>query len=122
MAVPRDRPYRAMSRGEATKAMLAATLAPEPEVLLLDEPFGGLDPVAHEEVLRAVVDALGVGTRTVLVSTHDLDVAARLGDRVVVLAGGRIRRDVPMDQAAGAEGGRRREALRGLLAEAIGGP
>ena len=117
-AVPTDRPFRALSRGEATKAMLVATLAHRPEVLLLDEPFGGLDPLAHEEVLRAVVEAIAVGEKTVLVSTHDLDVAARLGDRVVVLADGRIRRDVPMDAALDVEGSRR-ESLRALLRETV---
>ncbi len=68
--------------------MLAATLGHDPEVLLLDEPFGGLDPLAHDDVLGAVVDALATAPRTVLVATHDLDVATRLGDRVLVLARG----------------------------------
>ncbi len=120
MGVPLDRRFRDMSRGEATKAVLATTLAHEPEVLLLDEPFGGLDPMSHEEVLECVVRALEAGTRTVLVSTHDLDVAARLGDHVAVLAGGRIAKTLPME-AATAGDAPQREALRSMFAEAVRG-
>ena len=120
MRVPANRRLRDMSRGEATKAMLATTLAHQPEVLLLDEPFGGLDPIAHEEILECVVRSLEVGTRTVLVSTHDLDVAARLGDQVAVLSNGRIGRVVPMDEAT-AGTAPRREALKGMFADVVRG-
>ena len=120
MGVPLDRKFRDMSRGEATKAVLATTLSHEPEVLLLDEPFGGLDPMSHEEVLECVVRSLEVGARTVLVSTHDLDVAARLGDHVAVLVGGRIAKVASMD-AATAGDAPHREALRGMFSEAVRG-
>src|SRR5438445_358254 len=101
LRVPTDRPLGKMSRGEAAKAMFAASLGHEPEVLLLDEPFGGLDPLVHDEVLAGMVGALGSGARTVLIATHDLDVAARVGDRVAVLAGGKIARDLPVGAAVG---------------------
>ncbi len=121
LRVPADRAFRAMSRGEAMKAMLAAALAPDPEVLLLDEPFGGLDPLVHEEVLRGVIGAMGSRPRTVLVSTHDLDVAARIGERVAVLADGALRRDVAIEElSASDEGLAGREALRHAMAEASG--
>ena len=120
LRVPVDRRFGEMSRGEATKAMLVATLAHEPEVLLLDEPFAGLDPLVHDDVLRAVVDALGAGPRTVIVSTHDLDVAARIGDHVAILSRGRIVRHVPLEQAAGEGATPRREALKDLFAAAVG--
>jgi ABC-2 type transport system ATP-binding protein len=98
LGVPARTPLGRMSRGEGMKAMLAAALAHHPPVLLLDEPFAGLDPLVREEVLRDVVGALGEEGRTVLVATHDLDVAARVADRVAVLAGGEIRREGPVDQ------------------------
>lgn len=94
LEVPLATPFGRMSRGEGMKAMLVAALAPQPELLLLDEPFAGLDPVVREEVLRGVVRELKGGGRTVLCATHDLDVAARIADRVVVLSGGRLR-EVP---------------------------
>jgi ABC-2 type transport system ATP-binding protein len=120
MGVPLDRRFRDMSRGEATKAVLATTLAHEPEVLLLDEPFGGLDPMSHQEVLECVVRSLEVGARTVLVSTHDLDVAARLGDHVAVLVGGSIGKVTSMDDATAGDAPRR-EALRGMFTDAVRG-
>jgi ABC-2 type transport system ATP-binding protein len=72
------------------KAMLVAALAHQPPLLLLDEPFAGLDPVVREEVLRGVIGELRSGEHTVLCATHDLDVAARIADRVAVLHEGRI--------------------------------
>ena len=79
-----------LSRGQGMKAMMVLALAVEPELLLLDEPFAGLDPVVRDDVLRAVIGSLRQGQRTVLCATHELDVAARLADRVAVLEGGRI--------------------------------
>jgi ABC-2 type transport system ATP-binding protein len=95
--VPLDVPFQAMSRGQGIKAILAAALAPNPAVLLLDEPFGGLDPVARDEVLRAIVGEVRSGSRTVICSTHDLAIASRIADHVAILADGRIERLVPID-------------------------
>ena len=91
---PLTTPFRHMSRGQGMKAMLAAALGHHPDVLLLDEPFAGLDPLVREEVLRGVIRELGDGTRTVLLTTHDLEVASRVADRIAVLAEGVIRSDV----------------------------
>jgi len=99
--VPLGLAFSHLSRGEGMKAMLAAALAPRPEVLLLDEPFGGLDPLIREEVLKSVIGAMGEGAPTVLVATHDLEIAARIADRVAVLANGRIRREGTVDEIGG---------------------
>jgi ABC-2 type transport system ATP-binding protein len=90
-------PFQSMSRGQGVKAILAAALAPAPAVLLLDEPFGGLDPVARDEVLRAIVGEVRSGSRTVICSTHDLAIASRIADHVAVLANGRIDRFIPIE-------------------------
>jgi ABC-2 type transport system ATP-binding protein len=118
--VPQRTRFAAMSRGQAMKAMLAGALAPDPRVLLLDEPFGGLDPLVREDVLRNVIAALGGEPRTVLMATHDLDVAARVADRVALLAGGRIVREGPVgDFADGPRGAATPGALRLALGEAV---
>jgi ABC-2 type transport system ATP-binding protein len=114
--VPLTVPFRALSRGQGMKAMLAAALGPDPEVLLLDEPFGGLDPVVREEVVRALVGALGERRRTVLVSTHELDLAVRLGERVAVLEHGRIASEGALADVVGGEHVAGAEALRTRLA------
>lgn len=119
LEVSLDRPFRALSRGEGMKAMLVAALAPDPDLLLLDEPFGGLDPVARDEVVRALVGALGERRRTVLVSTHELDLAARLGDRVAILEDGQIREEGPLEALLGTVEGGAAAALRARL-EAAG--
>ena len=90
--VPLDVPIRDLSRGQGMKAMLAAAVAPDPEVLLLDEPFAGLDPLVREQVLKGVLRELCDGHRTVICATHELDAAARIADRVAVIAHGRIAR------------------------------
>jgi ABC-2 type transport system ATP-binding protein len=116
--VPTDTPFKAMSRGQGMKAMLAAALAPSPSVLLLDEPFGGLDPLVREEVLRSVIGALGSEPRTVLMCTHDLDVAARIADRIAVLSGGRVVREGPVSDFADVDGAATPERLREAMAAA----
>ena len=103
LRIPTDTPFKSMSRGEGMKAMLAAALAPRPSLLLLDEPFAGLDPLVREEVLRSVIGELRDGERTVLVATHDLDVVARIADRVAILAHGKIARHGTLAEVLGAE-------------------
>lgn len=88
LEVPMRTKFRALSRGEGMKAMLVAAMAHEPELLLLDEPFAGLDPIVREEVLRSVIGELK--GRTVLCTTHDLDVASRIADAVAILKNGKI--------------------------------
>ncbi|MEQ8763615.1 MAG: ABC transporter ATP-binding protein [Planctomycetota bacterium] len=100
LRVPQARAFRQLSRGEGMKAMLAAALVPRPTVLLLDEPFGGLDPLVKDEVLRAVLEVLGERKPTVLMATHDLEIALRAADRIAVLAGGRIAREGTPEEIA----------------------
>jgi osmoprotectant transport system ATP-binding protein len=85
-----DRMPNALSGGQAQRVAVARALALEPPLLLLDEPFGALDPQTRErlqEELRALHQRLGV--TTVLVS-HDLSEALRLGDRVAVMIDGAL--------------------------------
>ncbi|MHC4954696.1 MAG: ABC transporter ATP-binding protein [Planctomycetota bacterium] len=103
LSVPLETPFRGLSRGEGMKAMLVAALASTPELLLLDEPFAGLDAVVREEVLRGVIGALREGEQTVLCTTHDLDVAARIADDVAMLSAGRIIAHGPLADVLGSE-------------------
>ena len=112
LGVPFDTPFSGLSRGEGMKAMLVAALAPQPPLLLLDEPFAGLDAVVREEVLRGVIRA---DEHTVLCATHDLDVAARIADRVAILDNGKVKVHGPVDDVLGA--GRAPERMREILEE-----
>jgi ABC-2 type transport system ATP-binding protein len=110
--VPRETRLGAMSKGQGMKAMLVLALAHDPDVLLLDEPFGGLDPLVREDVLRAVIGALRSERRTVLCATHELDVAARIADRVAIVAAGRVLRHGTVADVLG--GGEPADLPRGL--------
>jgi sulfonate transport system ATP-binding protein len=86
-----------LSGGEAQRAALARSLVWEPELLLADEPFGALDALTRIK-MHALLRRLWDRHRpTVLLVTHDVDEAIVLADRVVVLDGGRIRVDLPID-------------------------
>lgn len=85
-----NRSARTLSGGEAQRVSLARAFAVEPEVLLLDEPFSALDQPTRESLIDELAGAIrDTGVTTVFV-THDRDEAARLADRVAVLAGGRL--------------------------------
>jgi ABC-2 type transport system ATP-binding protein len=81
---------RNLSKGELAKAGLLVALAHRPELLVLDEPSSGLDPVVRRQLLEAVVRAVADEGRTVLFSSHLLDEIARVSDRVAMLASGRL--------------------------------
>jgi molybdate transport system ATP-binding protein len=83
-----------LSYGELRKLLLARALVVEPEVLLLDEPFNGLDPASREETMRVVQDLCESGTRIVLVTHHDSEVVPAV-NRELELRDGRIVRQGP---------------------------
>ncbi len=84
-----DRYPRDISVGERARVALAATLAGDPPLLLLDEPTRGLDPEAKDDLI-AVLHGLRDAGRAVLLVTHDGDLVARAADRVILLDRGRI--------------------------------
>lgn len=79
-----------LSRGQKTQLALALALARRPQLLILDDPTLGLDPLARKVLLDELIDDLAERAPTILLATHDLDLAERLADRLVVLGGGRI--------------------------------
>ena len=79
----------ALSLGNQQRAQIAAALVHDPELLLLDEPFSGLDPVAVDRLTGLLRDLAAAGV-PVLFSSHQLELVERLCDRVVVLAAGRV--------------------------------
>ncbi|MEA3065986.1 MAG: osmoprotectant transport system ATP-binding protein [Sphingomonadales bacterium] len=98
VALPRDFASRypaALSGGQAQRVGVARALAAEPSLMLMDEPFGALDPVTRDELgraYRALHERLGL---TTIMVTHDMAEALLLADRIVVLIDGRIRADGP---------------------------
>jgi ABC-2 type transport system ATP-binding protein len=79
-----------LSLGNQQRAQIAAALVHDPEVLVLDEPFSGLDPMAVDTVVGVLREQAAHGV-PVLFSSHQLDVVERLCDDLVIIAGGAIR-------------------------------
>ena len=78
-----------LSLGNQQRAQIAAALVHEPALLVLDEPFSGLDPIAVDTVMAVLSERAKAGA-PVLFSSHQLDVVERLCDDLVIIAGGRI--------------------------------
>ena len=95
-------PVRKLSRGLQQRAALARALLHEPQFLLLDEPFTGLD-AASAESLESLMRQLPAQGKAVVFSTHDFERGAALARRLVTLEGGRIRYDGPVDERQNAE-------------------
>jgi ABC-2 type transport system ATP-binding protein len=83
-------PIESLSLGNQQRAQIAAALVHDPDVLVLDEPFSGLDPMAVE-VVQAVLAGYASRGVPVLFSSHQLDIVERLCDDLVVIANGEIR-------------------------------
>ncbi len=81
---------RTLSRGQRAGVSLALTLATEPELLILDDPALGLDPVSRRALNETLLDFCDGGQRTILLSSHLLDDVERVADRVAVMVHGRL--------------------------------
>jgi osmoprotectant transport system ATP-binding protein len=90
-----------LSGGQRQRVGLARALTADPGVLLMDEPFGALDPITRAGMQTMLKDLLGRVRKTVLLVTHDLDEALYLADRVVFLDHGEVAADLPVAEVMG---------------------
>ncbi|MBF8221528.1 ABC transporter ATP-binding protein [Halomonas sp. 328] len=79
-----------LSGGQAQRVGVARALAADPEILLMDEPFGALDPITRESLQEELRRLQGRIRKTIVFVTHDMDEALKLADRLVVMRAGRI--------------------------------
>src|SRR5438105_2601939 len=87
-----------LSRGQRARAGLLVALAYRPELLVLDEPSSGLDPLVRRDILGAIIRTIADEGRTVLFSSHLLDEVERVADRVAMIHGGRVVFAAPLDE------------------------
>lgn len=88
--VPAGAPFGALSKGQKAQVMLALALAPQPDLLVLDDPTLGLDVAARKAVFEELVDELSDRQTTILLTTHDLAGVEGMADRVGILKEGRL--------------------------------
>ncbi len=86
----RQRRPRALSGGQQQRVGVARALAADPPILLMDEPFGALDPITREHLQGELVQIQRKLHKTIVIVTHDMDEAVRLSDRIAVLQAGRL--------------------------------
>jgi ABC-2 type transport system ATP-binding protein len=91
------RPIAGYSHGMRKKTALAAALLPRPQVVMLDEPFEGVDPVSTR-AMRRMLDLFRAGGGTVVLSTHVMDIVERVCDHVGVIHRGRMVASGPIDR------------------------
>lgn len=90
LSLPLKRKLAHFSRGMKIKAALLISLAYHPRLLILDEPFSGLDALVRDELTQSLLEVFEQETWTMFISSHDIDEVERLADWVGILDGGRL--------------------------------
>jgi ABC-2 type transport system ATP-binding protein len=97
-ALPPASRIKHLSKGQARQAALLCAVCHRPDLLLLDEPAGGLDPAARREFLETSIQLLNREGTAILFSSHHMNDVERLGGRVILLDEGRVRLDEDLDR------------------------
>ncbi len=95
--LPRTTKLKDLSRGMRMKAALLSSLAYRPKLVMLDEPFSGLDPLVRDEFIRGLLELTEQEGWTVFVSSHDIEEVQRLADRIAIINRGKLALDETSD-------------------------
>jgi ABC-2 type transport system ATP-binding protein len=96
--IPMKQGFGNLSRGNQTKMWLMLAVAQQPELLILDEPTAGLDPVVTDQLLRVLVEDVAAEGRTVFMSSHHLSEIERIADWVGMIDKGKLLLEAPMEE------------------------
>ena len=108
---------RTLSKGQKARAGLVVALAYRPELLVLDEPSSGLDPIVRRDILGAVLRTIAEEGRTVLFSSHLLEEVEQVADHVTMIRQGKVVVSAPLHEVKDAHGG---ASLDEIFVERIG--
>jgi ABC-2 type transport system ATP-binding protein len=95
--LPSQTKLKDLSRGMRMKAALLSSLAYRPKLVVLDEPFSGLDPLVRDEFIRGLLELTEQEGWTVFVSSHDIEEVQRLADRIAIINRGKLALDETSD-------------------------
>lgn len=95
--LPLDRKIGKLSRGMKTKAALTSSLAYHPKLLLLDEPFNGLDPLTRDELIDGFLEITAQQSWSIFISSHDVDEVEKLADHVGIINEGKLLLEEPTE-------------------------
>jgi ABC-2 type transport system ATP-binding protein len=112
--LPRKKRIRRLSNGQRAQVSLALAVAPDPELLILDDPTLGLDTVVRRDFLESMIQIIQRTGRTILFSSHNLGDVERVADRIGILVQGVLRVDCPTEHF--------KQALRKVVLEFTGPP
>jgi ABC-2 type transport system ATP-binding protein len=112
--LPARTKIRRLSEGQRAQVALALAIAPDPDLLILDDPTIGLDTVARREFLVSLIQLIGREGRTILFSSHILSDVERVADRIGILVDGVLRVDCPTEHF--------KESVRKVVLEFAGPP
>lgn len=88
--LPLNKKIKDLSRGMIMKVALISSISYRPQLLILDEPFGGLDPLVREDLISGVLDITENEDWTIFISSHDIEEVERLADRVGIINKGQL--------------------------------
>ena len=109
---------KTLSKGQKARAGLVVALAHRPELLVLDEPSSGLDPIVRRDILGAILRTIAEEGRTVLFSSHLLEEVEQVADHVTMIRQGAIVVSAPLSEVKEAHGG---ASLDDIFVEHVGG-
>ncbi|MFV5337773.1 ATP-binding cassette domain-containing protein, partial [Bacillus paralicheniformis] len=98
MKIDGDKKIGKLSKGNRGRLKLALTLARDAAVVLLDEPFSGLDPMVRESIVKSLLTYLELDKQTIVIATHEIHEIEQILDEVVVVLNGRIEEKKDVEQ------------------------
>ncbi|BCB04942.1 ABC transporter ATP-binding protein [Bacillus sp. KH172YL63] len=104
MALDRDKKIKHLSKGNRGRLKLVLALSRNTEVLLLDEPFSGLDPMVRDSIVKGLLSYIDFGNQTVIIATHEIDEIEGILDEAYIIQNGEVKGHCDVEELRESEG------------------